>query len=194
MEAIALDQLTYQQFRELEFDDNDPFHYELLDGELMQKSAPSPFHQELSGNLYTFLRAFIQEKQIGGKIFYSPIDVFLNEYNAPQPDLVFVSAAKQHLITNDSIMGVPDLAVEIVSPSSVRRDRYQKRDIYERFGIPEYWIAEWETQSIEVHALNESGRYVLTGLASAQGSKNPETFLIRSAVLPELALDVRALF
>lgn len=94
-----------------------------------------------------------------GEVFFSPIDVFLNEYNAPRPDLVFVSAAKQHLITNDGIMGVPDLVIEIVSPSSVWRDRYQKRDIYERFGILEYWIAEWKTQSIEVHSLNQSGRY-----------------------------------
>ena len=193
METIALDQLTYQEFRELEFDDNDPFHYELLDGELMQKSAPSPYHQRLLGKMYMAFQQYVETNKLG-EVFFSPIDVFLNEYNAPQPDLVFVSAAKQHLITNDGIMGVPDLVIEIVSPSSVRRDRYQKRDIYERFGIPEYWIAEWETQSIEVHTLNESGRYVLTGLASAQGSKKPETFLIRSAVLPEMALDVRSLF
>jgi Uma2 family endonuclease len=189
MEAVAVEKLTYWVFRNLEFDDNDPFQYELLDGELVAKSAPSPFHQRLSGKLYLVLQQHVIGKQLG-EVFYAPVDVFLNEYNAPQPDLVFVSAAKQHLITNDGIMGVPDLVIEIVSPSSVRRDRYQKREIYERFGITEYWIAEWDTQSVEVYTINETGRYVLTGVASAQGSTKPETFLVKFAVLPDLSLDI----
>lgn len=60
-------------------------------------------------------------------MFYAPIDVFLNDYNAPQPDLVYVSEAKKGFITNDGIVGAPDLVVKILSPSSRRRDRRKKR-------------------------------------------------------------------
>lgn len=125
----------------MEFDDNDPFRYELLNGELVPKSALSPWHQRLSGNRYFTIRQHVTERKLG-EVFYAPVEVFLNEYNAPQPNLVFVSEAKKDIITHDGIMGAPDLLVRIVSPSFIRRDRFDKRDVYERFAIPEYWIAD----------------------------------------------------
>jgi Uma2 family endonuclease len=193
MEAVAIEQLTYWEFREMEFDDNDPFQYELLNGELVQKSAPSPWHQRLSGNLYFIIRQHVTDKKLG-EVFYSPIDVFLNDYNAPQPDLVFVSEAKKSLITNDGIMGVPDLVVEIISPSSIRRDRFDKRDIYQRFAIPEYWIADPQNQEIEVYVLNANGRYEVLCVATTQDLSKGEGFLLTSNALPELKIDVRTLF
>lgn len=177
----------------MEFDDNDPFQYELLDGELMQKSAPTPWHQRLSGNLYTSIRQHIVEKKLG-EVFYAPVDVFLNDYNAPQPDLVYVSEAKKELITNDRIMGVPDLVVEIISPSSVRRDRFDKRDIYERFAIPEYWIADPQNQEIEVYTLAQTGRYEPLCIATVQDLQRGEGFMLKSNVLPDLQIDIRTLF
>lgn len=193
MEAVATQRLTYREFREMEFDDNDTFRYELLDGELMKKQAPTPWHQRLSGNLYTVIRQHITEKKLG-EVFYSPIDVFLNDYNAPQPDLVFVSEAKKGLITNDGIMGTPDLVVEIISPSSVKRDRFQKRAIYERFAVPEYWIADPQNQEIEVYTLSEGSRYELFCIATVQDLARGEGFMLTSTVLPELKIDVRQLF
>jgi Uma2 family endonuclease len=193
MEAVALQQLTYWEFREMEFDDDDPFQYELLDGELVKKSAPSPWHQRLSGNLYFTIRQHVAEKKLG-EVFYSPIDVFLNDYNAPQPDLVFVSEAKKNIITHDGILGVPDLVVEIISPSSIRRDRFNKRNIYERFAIPEYWIADPQNQEIEVYTLNTNGRYEALCVATTQDLTKGEGFLLTSKVLSELQIDVRTLF
>lgn len=193
MEAVAIQRLTYREFREMEFDDNDTFQYELLDGEIMKKSSPTPWHQRLSGNLYTVLRQYVTEKKLG-EVFYAPIDVFLNDYNAPQPDLVFVSEAKKSLITNDGIMGVPDLVVEIISPSSVKRDRFQKRGIYERFAVPEYWIADPQNQEIEVYTLSAAGRYELFCMATVQDLARGEGFMLSSSVLPDLKIDVRTLF
>lgn len=193
MEAVALQQLAYREFREMEFDDNDPFQYELLDGELVKKNAPTPWHQRLSGNLYFTLRQYVTEKKLG-EVFYSPIDVFLNDYNAPQPDLVFVSEGKKNMITNDGIIGIPDLVVEIISPSSIRRDRFDKRAIYERFAIPEYWIADPQNQEIEVYVLNDKGHYEPLCVASAQDLSRGEGFMLTSKTLPELQIDVRGLF
>jgi len=177
----------------MEFDDNDPFQYELLDGELVKKNAPTPWHQRLSRLLLRQIDTHVTEKQLG-EVFYSPIDVFLNDYNAPQPDLVFVSEAKKNLVTNDGIMGVPDLVVEIISPSSIRRDRFDKRGIYERFAIPEYWIADPQNQEIEVYTLNSTGHYEALCVASAQDLSRGEGFLLISKALPELQIDVRTLF
>lgn len=191
MEALALRRLTYQEFREMEFADDDPFQYELLDGELMKKSAPTPWHQRLSRMLLRAIDNHVTEKKLG-EVFYAPIDVFLNDYNAPQPDLVYVSEAKKGLITNDGIMGVPDLVIEILSPSSLRRDRRKKMDIYERFAIPEYWIADPLNQSVEVYGYAQSGHYELVGeIAAVQDAGQ---FVITSNVLPDLSLDIRTMF
>ncbi|MFD2570159.1 Uma2 family endonuclease [Spirosoma soli] len=193
MEAVALRQLTYREFREMEFDDNDPFQYELLDGEIMKKNAPTPWHQRLSRLLLRQLDNHVTEKKLG-EVFYAPIDVFLNDYNAPQPDLIFVSEVNKALITNDGIMYVPDLVVEIISPSSIRRDRFDKRDIYERFAIPEYWIADPQNQEIEVYSLAETGKYELYCIASVQDLVRGEGFTVKSKVLPALQIDIRSLF
>ena len=195
MEAVATQQLTYREFREMEFDDNDTFRYELLDGEIMKKEwsgtpAPTPWHQRLSRMLLRQIDNHITEKKLG-EVFYAPIDVFLNDYNAPQPDLVFVSEAKKNLITSDGIMGVPDLVVEIISPSSVKRDRFQKRTIYERFSVPEYWIADPQNQEIEVYTLSAAGRYELFCMATVQDLAHGEGFMLTSGVLPDLTIDVR---
>lgn len=193
MEAVALQKMTYREFREMEFDDDDHFHYELLDGAMIRKASPSPQHQRLSGKIYVLFQALVTEKKLG-EVFYAPIDVFLDDYNAPQPDLVFVSTAKQHLVTNDGIMGAPDLVVEIISPSSVRIDRYKKRDIYERFGIPEYWIADPQNQLVEVYVLGEGGRYESFSVASVLDVDEGTAFPIHSSILPDLQLDIRQLF
>lgn len=198
MEAVVTHRLTYREFRELEFDDNDTGQYELLDGEISKKNrsgvpAPTPWHQRLSGNLYTAIRQHVTEKKLG-EVFYAPIDVFLNDYNAPQPDLVFISEAKKNLITNNGIMGTPDLVVEIISPSSVKRDRFQKRGIYERFAVPEYWIADPQNQEIEVYTPSAAGRYELFSVATVQDLARGEGFLLTSTVLPDLKIDVRQLF
>lgn len=177
----------------MEFDDNDTGQYELLDGEIMKKNAPTPWHQRLSRMLLRQIDNHVTEKKLG-EVFYAPIDVFLNDYNAPQPDLVFVSEAKKNLITNDGIVGVPDLVVEIISPSSVKRDRFQKRGIYERFAVPEYWIADPQNQEIEVYTLSAAGRYELFGMATVQDLARGEGFMLTSSVLPDLKIDVRQLF
>ena len=82
---------TYEDYRSLDVDDN--FIYELLNGRLVKKSAPNPRHQRISRNILRQLDSFVFNNQLG-EVFYAPIDVFLDKYNAPQPDIVFVSKTK----------------------------------------------------------------------------------------------------
>lgn len=121
-----------------------------------------------------------------GTVLFAPVDVFLNEYNAPQPDLVFVSKARESLITNDGIMGAPDLVVEITSPSSLRRDRFDKMRIFKRFALPEVWLIDPANRSVEVYTLAET-EYDLFSFAAETGE-------VTSKALPELKVDVAGLF
>ncbi|MBK9490321.1 MAG: Uma2 family endonuclease [Haliscomenobacter sp.] len=107
--------------------ENDPFIYELFDGEIMKRSAPSLVHQRISRKLLGKLDAFIEEKKLG-EIFSAPVDLNLDEFNAFQPDLAFVSKERSFLIEDgDYIHGAPDMVVEIISPGTVKRDRVIKK-------------------------------------------------------------------
>ena len=81
-----------------------------------------------------------------------------------QPDLIFVSREREHIITEANIQGAPDLVVEILSPSSATRDRQDKFDLYARHGVAEYWMISPEARIVRVFLLRdgvfgEIGRY-----------------------------------
>ena len=83
----------------------------------------------------------------------------------------FVASVNLPIIQRRAIFGVPDLLVELVSPSSVRRDRYDKRDLYARFGVKEYWIGDPANKAMEILTLKE-GRYELSCCAEEKGKLN----------------------
>lgn len=179
--------LTVAGFHQMEFADDDPYLYELLDGELVKKRAPAPRHQLILASLFYQVSTFDRQQPQPGQLLFAPVDVFLDDYSAPQPDLVYVGSDRLDLITKDGIMGPPTMVAEISSPSSVRYDRFIKRNLYERFGIPEYWLIDPTDSYIEIHTL-QNGRYELLSAASpTEGSLN-------SNVLPGLVLDLAVLF
>lgn len=184
MASIISEKLyTYQDYKNLDVDDN--FWYELINGELVQKSSPSPNHQRISRKLLLQMVAFVEENQLG-EVFYAPIDVFLDNHNAPQPDLVFVSTGKKALVTDDGIMGPPDLVVEIISPSSVKRDRMDKMRLYGKHRIPEFWLIDPNNTSVEVYVFQE-GDYGVFALAAQTGT-------VQSGVLQGFSVDVQTIF
>jgi Uma2 family endonuclease len=88
-----------------------------------------------------------------GVVFNAPVDVQLGEYDIVQPDLVVVLKERAQMITHPKINGVPDLVVEILSPSTAEIDRSLKKRIYERAGVGEYWIADPESRRLEQYRL-----------------------------------------
>ncbi len=158
---------SYAEYRA--FDVDDDYFYELINGELVKKSAPSPFHQILVVNLAVALNRFTKENNLDGQILVAPVDVFVDDYSAPQPDVLYISEARRSIITSNGVMGAPDLVMEVLSPSSISRDRNDKRKLYERLKVQEYWILDPNNRSIEVYALTESG-YDIAGFAVEQGT------------------------
>ncbi len=146
--------------------------YQLIEGELIMTPAPSPFHQIISGNLFEKIRMFAKERN-AGIVLYSPIDIYLDDENAYQPDIVFISKGKQEIIKDDGIHGAPDLIIEILSPSTAYYDIKKKYKVYERCGVKEYWIVDPLQKTIEVF-FNKEGGFKLVGSAKGEGEINSE--------------------
>jgi len=123
---------------------------ELWDGEIVMSPTPTPSHQTIVLRFGRLLDDFVRDHKLG-IIFLSPLDVVLSQHRVVQPDLLFVSEANGAII-QDRIRGVPDLVVEVVS-QTWKRDRVEKKALYEQFGVSEYWIVDPESRSIEVFAL-----------------------------------------
>jgi Uma2 family endonuclease len=117
--------LTYEDYVLLP---NDRNRYEILEGELTVTPAPSTKHQTASGNLFVLLAHYIKERDLG-KLFHAPIDLILESTSVLQPDLLFVSKARQHIITDRAVEGAPDLVIEILSPTTSRTDRNQSPNL-----------------------------------------------------------------
>ena len=156
---------TYQDYLE-ETDEGEI--YQIIEGELlMAPPAPASRHQFISGDLYYYLREYVYAHKLG-KVAYAPIDVALDDKNVVQPDILFISKDNLGIIQERGIIGVPDVVIEILSPSTIQRDRYQKRELYEKFKVKEYWIVDIASQSIEVLRLKHD-RYELHSFAVEKG-------------------------
>jgi Uma2 family endonuclease len=112
---------TYEAYCRLDDDQR----YEIIDGNLLMAPAPETWHQDWSRELTLILAGYVKRTKLG-KVFAAPVDVVLDAENTVQPDLVFIARANLGIIQPRAIFGTPDLVVELISPSSVRRDRYDK--------------------------------------------------------------------
>ncbi|MBI5670721.1 MAG: Uma2 family endonuclease [Chloroflexi bacterium] len=155
---------------------------ELIEGELIVSPAPVPKHQRVNRCTSGVLEDLIPN----GEIFYAPMDVYFDDDNIPQPDIIWVAEGSRCKITDKRLEGPPDLIVEIFSPGTVSRDKIDKFQLYERYGVTEYWMMDPHEAYIEVYRWQE-GRYLRQG-TYAPGS----TF--ESAVLGGKTVTVAALF
>ena len=140
----------------------DDIRYELLDGELILSPSARTAHQRASRKISYLLITFVEQNELG-EVFIAAYDVVLDDFNVVQPDILFVSSERASIITDLNIQGAPDLVIEILSPSTARRDRTQKRDLYARRGVPEYWLADADAQSVLVLTLQD-GEYRVAGI------------------------------
>ena len=137
--------------------------WELIDGQAYAMSpAPRRLHQKLVGYLYRQLAASLEGKPC--EVYISPIDVFLPEPGwkkgedsldtinlVVQPDIVVV--CDQDKLIDEGILGAPDLAIEILSPSTAWKDLTEKRLAFERHRVREYWIVNPDTFEVHVYRL-----------------------------------------
>ena len=163
----------------------DDERYELLDGKLMMVPAPNTKHQRLVVRLSRELDEFTEEHDLG-TVYVAPYDVFLSDTNVVQPDVLFISRAREHRLTDDDVRGAPDLVIEILSPSTAKKDQGPKRELYGRHGVLEYWIVDPIAETIAVHR-QEDGR-----LQAAETFGRRDT--LRTVVLNGLQLKLDDVF
>ncbi len=177
-----------EDIRPLTYDDllatpDDGKRYEIIGGELVVSPSPNTEHQWASGDLFGEMRSHVREYDLG-VIFSAPIDVMLSPHQFVVPDIVFVSRERGHIIAKQYIDGAPDLIVEIVSPSSQRRDRVTKAALYAMAGVREYWIVDLEAKVVDVFRLHD-GRYERIPV---------ENGIARSEVLAGFTIEAARLF
>ena len=156
---------------------------ELINGELFMSPAPNSMHQIISGNLYDVLKAYA--KKTGGFAAYSPLDVYLDHKNVFQPDLLYLKKENLSVRVERGLNGAPDLAIEILSPSNSFKDRNQKKNLYQKFGVKEYWIIDPGNRTIEIYDF-EIGENPVLYLA--------EEGIVTSKLLPGLSFSFAEIF
>src|SRR5262245_16624608 len=161
--------------------------YELINGEMIMSPAPTARHQTVLGNFYRALFNHVSRRRLGAVLF-APLDVVVQrkpKLRTRQPDLIYVSAARQHILSNQ-IEGGPDLVVEILSPGDTRRQLSAKLRDYCKIGVRECWLVSLEAETIEVLQLSTKTikRLGLYGVGD----------VLRSRALPGLELQTNKLF
>jgi Uma2 family endonuclease len=106
----------------------DDKRYELIEGELLMTPSPTTKHQRVLREIEFILKKFVSENNLG-EIFFAPYDVYLDEENVIQPDIMFISKERLNIIGEKNIQGAPCLTIEIISESSAYRDMVQKKKL-----------------------------------------------------------------
>ena len=173
---------TYDDYATIPGDGN---RYEIVNGVLYISPSPGWSHQEIVGRFFRYLSAHVESPAIGGA-FVAPLDVELAPNSVFQPDVVVLLKASHKKLKERHIVGAPDLVVEVVSPTSETHDRYRKIAAYARAGVPEYWIVDPDSRTVEVLFL-ESGEYHSQGVYRGKAT-------LPSQIVPALLVPVEQFF
>ena len=151
--APSADTLSFEEFLEA----YDGVHAEWVDGQVYVMSPVLDRNQDIADWLTALFRVFVEEERIG--VVRSAPESMRIGGSAREPDLMFIAAEHLDRIRPTHIEGAADLAVEIISPDSRRRDRADKFYEYEQAGVREYWLIEPGREQAEIYRLNERGVY-----------------------------------
>ncbi|MDP3177076.1 MAG: Uma2 family endonuclease, partial [Spirochaetaceae bacterium] len=169
--------------------------WELIDGVAYLMGAPTVSHQRIVRYFLLALSAFLDGKEC--EVFLSPLDVLSfapgereeDECSTVvQPDL-FVLCDKVGL-NDKNLHGLPELVVEVLSPSTSRKDQHEKFALYERGGVKEYWVVDPEGGWICLYARSAEGKLKESALRERWGNRSP----LASTCLPGFTLAYESLF
>lgn len=177
--------LTYDDF--LQFPEDGKRH-ELIDGEHIVTPGPVSRHQKIIGNIFGHLWVYLRDHPIGDA-FGAPLDVILSEFDVVEPDVLYISHQRlASLEPSKWIRGAPELVVEVGSPSTRKRDETVKRNLYEKFGVDEYWVVDPELDSIKVYR-REDGRYIRVAERTTEHGD-----VLTTPLLPGLEMSLADIF
>ena len=173
---------TYEDYMKLP---DDGRRYEILNGVLLLMPSPKDSHQNAAGWIYHYLVIHVRLAGLG-KVRMAPLDVKLGRKNVFQPDVLVVLNEHLERLTEEGVIGAPDLTVEVLSPSSALEDRVDKHREYALAGVAEYWLVSPERRTVEVFTL--VGReYRSLGIFSGND-------MLPSRVVPNFPVHVEQFF
>jgi Uma2 family endonuclease len=177
--------LTYEDLVALP---DDGMRHELIDGEHYVTPSPRLPHQFIAGNLHLLIANHVRDRRVG-VVLFAPFDVVFSPYDVVVPDLIYFTWARfKEVVGDKNAQGPPDLAIEILSPSTRRRDEILKRRLYERTGVKEYWVVDLKLEAVKVHRLVE-GKY-----QKAAELLLEDDAVLTTPLLPDLSLPLREIF
>lgn len=137
---------------------------ELIDGVFYDMASPSPVHQRIGGELYRQIANFIFEKKGSCIPLMLPVDVRLDcdDKTMVQPDVIIL--CDKNKIMKWGIMGAPDFVVEVLSPSTKRKDCIKKLDKYREAGVKEYWMIDPEKRKVIVYEFEKESYPMVYGM------------------------------
>ena len=151
--------LSYQDY--LLLPEEQGYRFEILEGVLVKDPSPNVMHQRVTRRLQRILEDYFRDADPEGEIFNAPLDVTFHDSTVVQPDVFYVSGKQKVIIKDARIDGPPALVVEVMSPSSRRKDRLQKMKIYQGVQVQHYWLVNPDEKTLECFSLRE-GAYALT--------------------------------
>jgi Uma2 family endonuclease len=154
---------------------------ELIGGELIVTPSPRPRHQGVVAYVTTELMLYVRAH--GGKVYPAPLDVCFAHDDVVEPDVLLLTAAHTARVEERFVRGAPDIVVEVSSPSTRRLELGRKLELYERYGVPEYWYVDLDADRVEVYRLVGEECYDAPELLLRAG-------VLTSPLLPGLALPV----
>jgi Uma2 family endonuclease len=127
---------------------------QLINNNLVMSPSPFDIHQVILMEIFYELQTFIKKNKIG-RLRVAPYDVHFSRQNILQPDIIFIANNNVDKIEKYGLKGAPDMVIEILSPSTSRYDMEDKKLIYERYGVREYFIVEPNSKSVNVFTLHK---------------------------------------
>jgi Uma2 family endonuclease len=177
--------LTYQDYLRFPTDGR---RHEILAGVHYVTPPPVLAHQRISASLHLALGNFVRRRQLG-EVYYAPVAVLLSPHDVVEPDLLFISNARLEIQTRTNVQGAPNLVIEILSPSTRRRDEVLKRVRYEHFGVDEYWLVDPLSQSVRILRRTGGDSFEMLDVLSAADSQ-----IVTTPLLPGLEIPVAEIF
>jgi len=169
---------------------DDQLRHELIDGEHFVTPSPNTAHQTILGRLFIRLSRYVARHR-SGEVLFAPFDVKLSAHTVLVPDLVYFTAGRFEQAVNEKhATAAPDLAVEILSPGTRRRDLGRKRAVYDREGVQEYWLVDPAAESITVLRRPEPG----AGLTDMVALTRANGDVLESPLFPGLKIRLRDVF
>lgn len=131
---------------------------QLINDNLVMSPVPSDSHQNVLVKIFARLLHYVEEQQLG-EIRILPYDVYFNRKNIYQPDIIFIATENVKNIADNGLHGTPDLVVEVLSPKTAKYDLEDKKDVYERYGVKEYWTVDPVSKQVSFFKL-ANGEYI----------------------------------